>query len=165
MLRRAARRHNGIVDYQCEAAIGAVCGLRAFMGPAITAGAANRKELNLRKSPLAWMSTDRTATTMVLLAAVELFADKLPFMPSRTRTPSLLLRFISGAICASAVSNGRKRNEKIMGAIVGGTAAVAAAYAGLQYRRHVKMPALGKALIEDAIAVGVGNAVISHACS
>ncbi len=153
------------MDYGCEAAIGAVCGLRAFMGPAITAGAANRRMLNLKKTPLAWMATDNTATTMVLLAAVELLADKLPFTPSRMRTPSLAVRFISGAICALAISNGRKRNEKIMGAIVGGTAAVAAACAGYQYRRHVKMPSLAKALIEDTVAVGAGNAVIKHVCA
>ena len=153
------------MDYGCEAAIGAVCGLRAFMGPALTAGAANRRALNLRKTPLAWMATDRTALATVVLAAGELLADKLPFMPSRMRTPSRALRFISGAICAFAVSNGRKPNEKIMGAIVGGTAAVAAAYAGYQYRRYVNMPSLAKALIEDSLAVGAGNAVITRVCA
>src|SRR5579871_5223273 len=100
------------MEYGCEAAMGAVCGLRAFMGPALTAGAANRKVLNLKKTPLEWLSTDQTATTMVLLAAGELIADKLPFMPSRTRTPSLAARFLSGALCAFAISNGRKRHEK-----------------------------------------------------
>lgn len=153
------------MEYGCEAAIGAVCGLRAFMGPALTAGAANRKMINLKKTPLAWMGTDRTALATVLLAATELFADKLPFMPSRMRTPSLALRFVSGAICAFAISNGRKPNEKIMGAIVGGTAAVAAAYAGYQYRMHVNMPSVAKALIEDSLAVGAGNAVIAHVCA
>jgi uncharacterized membrane protein len=153
------------MEYGCEAAIGAVCGLRAFMGPALTAGAANRKMLDLKKTPLRWMATEKSATTIVLLAAGELLADKLPFMPSRTRTPSLLLRFVSGAVCASAISNGRKRNEKIMGAIVGGTAAVAAAFVGYQYRRLVKMPSVAKALLEDTVAVGVGNAVITHVCN
>lgn len=153
------------MDYGCEAAIGAVCGLRAFMGPALTAGAANRKALSLKKTPLAWMGTDRTALTTVLLAAGELLADKLPFMPSRMRGPSLAMRFVSGAVCAFAISNGRKPNEKVMGAIVGGTAAVAAAYAGYQYRKHVNMPGFAKALIEDSLAVGIGNAVISRACS
>lgn len=135
------------------------------MGPALTAGAANGRKLNLKKTPLAWMATDNTAMWMVLLAAGELVADKLPFAPSRLQAPSLALRFISGATCALAVANGRKRHEKIMGAIVGGTAAVAAAFAGYQYRRHTKMPSLAKALIEDSVAVGVGNAVITHVCA
>lgn len=152
------------MNYGCEAAIGAVCGLRAFMGPAITAGAANRRDLQLRKTPLAWMGTDRTATAAALLAAGELLADKLPFMPNRTRTPSLAARFISGAICAMAVANHRKPGEKIMSAIVGGTAAVAAAYVGYEYRRHVRLPRLAAALLEDTVAVGVGNLVISSVC-
>jgi len=153
------------MEYGREAAIGAVCGLRAFMGPALTAGAANGRKLNLRKTPLAWMATDNTAMWMVVLAAGELLADKLPFAPSRMKTPSLAMRFLSGATCALAISNGRKRHEKIMGAIVGGTAAVAAAFTGYQFRRHTKMPALARALIEDSVAVGVGNAVITHVCS
>lgn len=152
------------MNYACEAAMGAVCGLRAFMGPAITAGAANRRDLHLRKTPLAWLGTDRTATVAVLLAAGELVADKLPFMPSRTRTPSLTARFISGAICAAAIASHRKPAEKIMSAIVGGTAAVAAAYAGYEYRRHVRLPRMAAALLEDSVAVGVANVVIANAC-
>ena len=153
------------MDYGNEAAIGAVCGLRAFMGPAITAGAANRRMLDLNKTSLAWMATDDTAAAMVLLAAGELLFDKLPFVHHRMRTMSLATRFIAGAICAVAIGNGRKPYEKIMGAIVGGTAAVAAAYAGYEYRRHAKMPAFAKALIEDSVAVGAANAVITHVCA
>jgi uncharacterized membrane protein len=145
--------------------MGAVCGLRAFMGPAITAGAANRRVLRLERTPLAWLAEDRTATTVALLAAGELIADKLPFIPSRTQTPSLAIRFLSGAICGAAIASRRNPSERIMSAIVGGTAAVAAAYAGYQYRKHVRLPALAAALLEDTVAVGLGNVIVSSLCS
>lgn len=152
------------MNYGCEAAMGAVCGLRAFIGPAVTAGAANRHDLQLKKTPLAWLATDRTAMIAAVLAAGELLADKLPFIPNRTRTASLTARFISGAICAAALASQRKPAEKVMSAIVGGTAAVAAAYAGYEYRRHVRLPRMAAALLEDSVAVGVANAVIASAC-
>jgi uncharacterized membrane protein len=131
------------MNYGCEAAMGAVCGLRTFTGPAIVMP---------HRTSLAW------------LAAGELIADKLPFMPNRTDPPSLAARFIAGAICGMAIAGRRKRSEKILSGIVGGTAAIAAAYAGYQYRKHVKLPSLAAALLEDAVAVGVGKAIVSGLC-
>jgi uncharacterized membrane protein len=153
------------MNYGCEAAIGAVCGLRTFTGPALIAAAGNRKTLKLKRTPLAWLASDRAVGTATLLAAGELIADKLSFMPNRTDAPGLAARFISGAICGMAIAGRRKRGERIMSGIVGGTAAIAAAYAGYQYRKHVKLPSLAAALLEDAIAVGGGHAIVSKLCS
>jgi uncharacterized membrane protein len=152
------------MNYGCEAAMGAVCGLRTFTGPAIIAGAANRNTLKLKRTPLAWLASDRAAGTAMLLAAGELIADKLPFMPNRTDAPGLAARFIAGTICGMAIAGRRKRSERILSGIVGGTAAIAAAYAGYQYRKHVKLPPLAAALLEDAIAVGAGNAIVASLC-
>ena len=149
------------MNYGCEAAIGAVCGLRTFTGPAIVARAANRNGL---KTPFAWLASDRAAGTATLLAAGELIADKLPFMPNRTAVSGLAARFISGAICGMAIAGRRKPGEKIISGIVGGAAAVAAAYAGYGYRKHVKLPPLAAALLEDAVAVGAGAAVVASLC-
>jgi uncharacterized membrane protein len=125
--------------------MGAVCGLRTFTGPAIVAAPAHRNAL-------------------LVLAAGELIADKLPFMPNRTAAPGLAARFIAGAICGVAIAARRKRSERILSGIVGGTAALAAAYAGVQYRRHVKLPPLAAALLEDAVAVGLGKAIVAGLC-
>jgi uncharacterized membrane protein len=133
------------MNYGCEAAMGAVCGLRAFTGPAMVAAPAHRN-------------------VILLLAAGELIADKLPFMPNRTAVPGLVARFTAGAICGMAIAGRRKRRERILSGIVGGTAALAAAYAGLQYRRHVKLPPLAAALLEDAVAVGAGKAIVAVLC-
>ena len=134
------------MNYGREVAMGAVCGLRTFTGPAIVAEGAGRNAL-------------------MLLAAGELIADKLPFMPNRTDAPGLAARFISGAFCGVAITGRRacprSRSERILSGIVGGTAALAAAYAGYQYRKHVKLPPLAAALLEDAVAVGAGSAIVA----
>ena len=152
------------MNYTCEAAIGAVSGLRSFTGPAIVSEAAHRHVLRLKGTPLAWLASDSVAHTAAVLAVGELIADKLPFMPNRTDPPGLLARFIAGAVCGMAIANRRKRNDRIISALVGGSAALAAAYAGYQYRKHVKLPALAAALLEDVVAVGVGTAVVARAC-
>jgi len=128
--------------------MGAVCGLRTFTGPAIIAEGAG---------------AGRNA--LMLLAAGELIADKLPFMPNRTDAPGLAARFISGAFCGMAIAGRRKRSERVLSGIVAGTAALAAAYAGYQYRKRVKLPPLAAALIEDAVAVGAGSAIVAGLCS
>jgi uncharacterized membrane protein len=156
---------NQDMNYAREVAIGAVCGLRSFTGPAVIAGAANRNILKLQRTPLAWLGSGRSAHTAALLAAGELIADKLPFMPNRTDAPSLIARFVSGAICGMAVAGRSRRNARIMSGIVGGTAAIAAAYAGYQYRKHVKLPAPVAAVLEDVVAVSAGTAVVSRLCA
>ncbi len=152
------------MNYTCEAVIGAVSGLRSFTGPAMVSEAARRNILKLDGTPLSWLASSRSAKTSIALAVGELIADKLPFMPNRTDPPGLVTRFINGAICGAAVASRRSRNEKLLSALVGGTAAVAAAYAGLQYRKHVKLPALAAALLEDVVAVSAGTAVIARVC-
>jgi uncharacterized membrane protein len=153
------------MNYACAAAMGAVCGLRTFTGVAITASAANHKVLNLKRTPLAWLAADGTAATLLILAAAEMIADKLPSMPDRIQPASLAARFVSGAVCGMAIAKGHTRRRQIMGAIVGGTAAVAAGYVGFQYRKRVKMPALAKALIEDTVAVAAARTVIANLCA
>jgi uncharacterized membrane protein len=152
------------MNYACEAAIGAVSGLRSFTGPAVVAGAAHRRILKLKGTPFAWLGSEGSAHTAALLAAGELIADKLPFMPNRTDPAGLAARFISGAICAMAIAGKRKRNKRILSGIVGGTAAVAAAYAGNRYRKHVKLPPIAAAVLEDVVAVGAGTALVSRLC-
>lgn len=141
------------MNYINAALIGAVSGLRAMSAPALIA-----RQLG---SERAWHIT-------AALAVTELIADKLPFMPDRTQPGALALRALSGAVCgyALAASRGSKRKnrqqttqEKWMSALVAGTAALAAAFAGNQFRRRVRLPHMISALLEDAVAVGSGAAV------
>lgn len=146
-------------------AIGAVSGLRSMVGPAIISQAAGNKVVDVRHTPLAWMSSNKTIRTTAILAAAEMVADKLPFMPSRTKKPALLGRFVTGALCGAAVSRTRKHEDRIIGALVGGGAAVVAAYLGMEYRKHTGLPRLGAAVVEDAVALTAGSAVVSALCA
>jgi uncharacterized membrane protein len=141
------------MNYGCSAAIGAVSGLRSMSGPAIISEAASRNIVKLRRTPLAWLGSDRAARTSALLAVGELIADKLPFMPDRTQPASLAFRALAGALSGYAIC-GKKKSP--MAAFVGGAAALAAAYAGIQYRKRVHLPPVAAALIEDAVAIGAG---------
>jgi uncharacterized membrane protein len=157
--------NNRVMNYTCEAAIGAVSGLRTFTGPAIISEAAHRKFLKLKGTPLAWLASDRAAHVSTVLAVGEIIADKLPFMPNRTEAPSLVGRFVAGAACGVAMAGRRKKKELVMGAIVGGAAALAAAWLGNQYRRRVTLPPIAAALLEDGVAIGVGSAVVARLCA
>ena len=134
------------MNYSTAAALGAITGLRSFSGPAVVA---NR------------LGTPGTARLADAFAVSELIADKLPFMPDRTKPGSLAFRAVSGAVCGYLMAKNKKRTqgEKWMSAFVAGAAAVAASYAGLEFRKRVKLPPLAAALLEDAFTVGSGAAL------
>jgi uncharacterized membrane protein len=134
------------MNYSTAAALGVITGLRSFSGPAVVA---NR------------LGTPGEAHFADALAVSELIADKLPFMPDRTKPGALAFRAVSGAVCGYLMAKNKKRTqgEKLMSAFVAGAAAVAAAYAGLEFRKRVKLPPLTAALLEDAFTVGSGAAV------
>jgi uncharacterized membrane protein len=134
------------MNYSTAAALGAITGLRSFSGPAVVA---NR------------LGTPGEAHLADALAVSELIADKLPFMPNRTNPGALAFRAVSGAVCGYLMAKNKKRThgEKLMSAFVAGAAAVAAAYAGLEFRKRVKLSPLTAALLEDAFTVGSGAAV------
>ena len=152
------------MNYACVAAMGTASGLRSLAGPAIISKAAATKIIDLKKTPFAWLASDLAVRTSAILAAGEFIADKLPFTPDRTRASQLLTRAVSGAICGMAVSHRRKPRELALSALLAGAAAVGASYAGLQYRKHVKLPGVAAALIEDVVAIGLGTAVVSALC-
>lgn len=152
------------MNYACAMAIGAVSGLRSMVGPAIISQAAGNRVVDVKDTPLSWMSSKRAGQLTAVFAGAELIADKLPFMPSRTDKPALIARFIAGAICGAAVSTARRREERIIGALVGGSAAVVAAYVGFEYRKYVDLPKFAAAIVEDAIAITAGSAVVSALC-
>jgi uncharacterized membrane protein len=150
------------MNYASAAGIGAVSGLRSMTGPAIISEAANRKLLHLDTGPLAWLGSDNASRGAMLLAVGELIADKLPFTPDRTDPPLLIMRALSGAVCGYAISRrGSSKQQKWASALVGGSAALAAAWVGFEYRKRVKLPPLLAAVVEDAIAMGSGAAIVA----
>jgi uncharacterized membrane protein len=153
------------MNYACAMAIGAVSGLRSMVGPAIISQAAHNKVVDVRETPLAWMSAKRVGHLTAIFAGAEMIADKFPFMPDRTGKPALVARFMAGALCGAAVSSARRREERLIGALVGGAAAVVASYIGFEYRKHVELPKFAAAIVEDAVALTAGSAVVSALCA
>jgi uncharacterized membrane protein len=141
-------------------ALGAISGLRSASGPAFVGRAANRGDMDLDGSSLAFFGSPRLSKALTLAQLGELLGDKLPVTPSRTAWPPLLGRAVSGGLVGAAafVSEGRRA---AIGAILCSSAAVAAALAGENLRalavEKTGLPALGVAVAEDAVVLLVGS--------
>jgi uncharacterized membrane protein len=144
----------------CKAvSLGAISGLRSLSGPAFVSRAASRGGMNLDGTPLAFLGSPRLSKVLILMELGELIGDKLPTTPSRTIWPPLLGRAASGGLVGAAafVSEGQRAAT---GAILGSSAAVAAAFAGERLRAVVVgktgLPDPVVALAEDAVVLLVG---------
>jgi uncharacterized membrane protein len=145
--------------------IGIVAGLRSMTAPAVVSWAARFHRLDLHDSRLAFFSSGIAAYTFSALGIAELVADKLPFVPNRTSPLPIAFRILSGAICGAAL--GVSANRLILqAALLGGLGAVNGAFGGFHVRRllvkYVKIPDLGIALAEDALAIGAGLFIVSR---
>lgn len=99
----------------------------------------------------------------VVAISGEFVMDKLPTTPSRLAPPSLTARAAAGGAAAYAIA--RTQSEPVAPAIaIGVASAVAASYAGHAYRGWAskRVPALAAALVEDAVALGMGAAVLGQ---
>jgi uncharacterized membrane protein len=126
--------------------IGAVAGLRTFTAPAATLGIDRQ----------VWSGV------VLVLAAGELIADKLPFMPSRLSPGSLGARLVSGGLCGRALAR-RFGGSGTIGLAVGALAAAGSAWVGYTIRHELTgrgLPDFPVALVEDSVAVfGAARAV------
>jgi uncharacterized membrane protein len=122
---------------QSEAAVllGLAAGLRAFSAPSALA---------LRRRPL-----NGPRRALLLAAAAELVADKLPTTPSR-----LDRRGLSGRVLSSAISGQLVAGPA--GAARGVSAALTSAVAGATVRGRA--PGVLAALCEDGVAIALASA-------
>ena len=139
--------------------LGAITGLRSLSGPAFVSRAASRGDLDLSGTVFAFLGSPRIFKALFLTELGELVGDKLPATPSRTSPPPLLGRAASGALVGAAVfvSEGRRA---MIGAALGSTAAIVAAFAGERLRAlAVEKTGLSDpvvALAEDATVLVIG---------
>jgi hypothetical protein len=80
--------------------IGVLNGLRSFTPPAAVAWAAHLRWINLQGA-LALIGSVPVIAIFTLLAAFELVADKMPWIPDRITTMSLVARGVMGALTAA----------------------------------------------------------------
>jgi len=147
-----------------ELTLGAVSGMRSMMAPAVIAWAARRSGLDLESTPFSAFKGPGIGRTAAALVIGEMVADKTPFVPNRTNSTALLTRAVSGGAAGAAVFKAR-RASIIVGALVGATAAVGAAYATYYLRkkaaRYFDVSDRVVALVEDGIALTAGVIAVS----
>ncbi len=146
------------------AGLGAIAGMRSMSAPLTLSRAVREGALSLAGTPLSLLGTANGAHTIAALALGEAIADKTPYIPNRTDTPSLAARFASGALAGASVARAR-RTSWIGAALVGGAVAVGSAFAAFELRRRAGqksgVPDTVWALVEDSIVIGAGLALIA----
>jgi len=144
--------------------MGAVAGLRPMTAYAVVAWSLKRRWISRRSSPFGRIISANASKTLAKIAMSELIADKLPFTPSRLKVAPLASRVVSGVICGATIQSARER-AVATGAILGGLASIAAAFAGYRARRRLSqdLPDLAVALMEDALALGGGVVIAAWA--
>jgi uncharacterized membrane protein len=145
--------------------IGVVCGLRSLTAPAVVAWAAHRGWIHLDRTPLHIMGSTAAVIVFILLAVVELVADQLPSMPSRTAPPGLIARIVLGALSGAAIAVSGAQFIAI-GAVLGAAGGIAGAFGGYQVRtrlvKALKVPDFVIATLEDAVAIGAGIFIVAR---
>src|SRR5437764_14265899 len=109
--------------YAEAAVLGAVSGMRSMAAPAIVSRLAHTGLLPLEGSQVKFLGHKNSAKTMAIMAAGEIIADKLPFIPKRTSIFPLVTRAVSGALSGTAFTKARK-GSAVAGAVIGSLAAV-----------------------------------------
>jgi len=135
--------------------IGVLNGLRSFTPPAVTAWAAHLRWVKLQGA-LALIGSVPVVAIFTLLAAFELVADKMPWIPDRTTTMSLVARGVMGALTGAYVAAAAGQWAGI-GAACGVAGSMAGAFAGYHARKRsaqaLGVPDIYVALVEDLMCV------------
>lgn len=147
------------------AGLGAASGLRTLQALAWVSRDLSSRRLPRRAGRLErWLAAPGLAPILAGLAAGEIAGDKLPGVPDRITVPPLLGRAMAGAV-VGAIAAGQDRQPA--GALVGASAAVAAAFAGWFLRRELgrrtPAPDAVVALAEDALAVALARRFVGRA--
>ena len=137
--------------------MGALAGVRSMSAPGVVSQLSEAGLIPEDDSPMAWLNHPAVDKALKLLAAGELVADKLPFVPARTHPGPLAARALTGGVSGAAISTATKRPWWV-GAIIGAAAAVGATFGAHKLRKwiteehHVPDTVVG--LVEDAVVAG-----------
>ncbi len=153
------------------AGVGAIAGMRSMAAPALLSRRLQQREqpsdrLLPRSTGVRLLGSRRAATVLTVLAAGEMVADKMPFVPARTELPSLIGRAASGALCGAVVA-ARRGGSQPVAAAIGAAAAVGMAHLAYRVRKRVGeatgLPDVVVALTEDAVALTTGSRLAAAA--
>jgi uncharacterized membrane protein len=149
--------------YLAALLLGVIAGLRAVMPVAAVSWAASLGVLKLTGTPLAFLGAAITPWVVTLIAAGELFNDKLPKTPSRKVPIQFGGRIVTGGLAGAAV--GLSAGALLPGVVLGAVGAVIGTLGGAWARGRLAA-AFGRdlpaALIEDLVAVGGAALVVAY---
>lgn len=114
-------------------------------------------------SPLQFLGNRVVARLLLLLAAGELVADKLPMIPRRTMPAPLIGRIGLGALCGVVVCS-QEQQPAVLGAGIGALAAGWSTYAATSGRAaltEMGLPDIAVALTEDALTAVLSLAAVT----
>lgn len=146
--------------------LGIIAGMRTMSAPAISSIIISRTTAgNADNLFLRIMQSKKTAAILSLAACGEFVGDKLPTTPNRIALPGLIPRFLSGTLAGAGVYSA-KGKKPVIGALIGGTTAIAATFGSFYLRRYIvdyiKLPDAYIGGIEDAIVVASGIALVEN---
>jgi uncharacterized membrane protein len=139
--------------------MGLVGGQRALTPLAVVAVAAARDELPRGNGAPRLLSHPLVAAGAVALAAAEMAGDKQKTAPDRIVPIGLAARFVTSAIAGAVLA---PRDERWLGAAIGGLTAVAASYLGWR-ARCAAMERWGQTttgFVEDAAVLASAAAIV-----
>ena len=149
--------------YLAALLLGVIAGLRAVTPVAAVSWAASLGILKLTGTPLAFLGSAITPWVVTLIAAGELFNDKLPKTPSRKVPIQFGGRIVTGGLAGAAV--GLSAGALIPGVVLGVIGAVIGTLGGAWARGRLAA-AFGRdlpaALVEDVVAVGGAALVVAY---
>lgn len=138
--------------------LGGMTGLRSMTPMAILCFFAYRGHLMVDGTWGEWAGRPVSVIVFMVLAVGELIADKLPMTPNRTAPFPLFARVCFGGLVGALAATGL-HGSAIEGIFLGAGSALVGAFLGFHLRRDLVqergLPAIGVALIEDGIAVGL----------
>lgn len=141
------------------AALGALAGIRSMSAPALLSIYLSAQEPSPADTPPGLLNGPPITQLFQLMTLGEMVADKLPFLPDRVALLPRLGRMLSGGLAGAALA-AANHIHPLVGALIGGAAALAATYASYYLRRllgerlHVPDPLVG--MLEDGLVVGGG---------
>ena len=146
------------------AMLGVLSGARSMTPLAMLALSRDRSSLDGAWKDWPVLRSPAGRLALVLAAAGELVADKLPMTPARTNPGPLLGRIGTGAIAGAAIATVAGRDGWKGGVLLGAIGGAVGSYAGTWLRAGgaaTGLPDAVFALIEDAATIACAAAVVA----
>jgi uncharacterized membrane protein len=144
--------------------IGVVAGSRAMTAPAAVAWGAWLGWIDLSPTWASFLGSGWAVLILSILAIVEFITDQLPSTPSRKVPQQFGARVVTGGFSGAAL--GALSGNWIAGLVAGAIGAAVGTYGGAELRGRMAA-AFGSdrpaALIEDALAIGLGLIAVAAA--